>query len=147
MSWIISSEAPQEMTAARSALRSPIASANRRVGKGEERDCHPQRQVDEQHTLVCILQPPEDGVEGEPERPDRDGAGDLAKVRGPLVRDPALQVVESCLRHANAEHERRDRDRDHAVAECFCTAGAPFGAPFGHPSGVSSPPAVDVLRL
>ena len=92
---------------------------------GEERHEQEQQQVDPHHPAVDELEPAEDAVVREPQAADRDEAGQVAEVLRPLVEDAVGEVVQFLRGHRQVEHQQRDRDREHAVAERLGAARLP----------------------
>ena len=53
----------------------------------------------------------------DPDDPDHEEAHDVAGVRGPLLQQRLAEPVLGVLGHVDLQHEQRDGDREHAVAE------------------------------
>lgn len=90
----------------------------------------------------------EQRVVGEPEGADREEAGAVGEVGGPLVGDAAPEVVEVRLGYRDLEHEQGGRDGEHGVAERLDPArldAMGHGGQFG--LHVSCPPGVSFARL
>jgi hypothetical protein len=78
-----------------------------------------------------------------PDPADGHEARGVGEVGGPLIHEPAPQVVEGRLGDVDVEHEQGDRDREHAVAESLDAARLPsvhgraFGPGRGYPLGMA----------
>jgi hypothetical protein len=61
----------------------------------------------------------------DPHDADRREAGQVGRVRWPLLGQPRSERPFARMRHLELEDEQRDRDREHAVAERFDSGGLP----------------------
>ena len=128
------------MTAARSADESRIASAKSLVGNGKNATAMSSAQIDGHDPAVCVPQASEDAVMDQPDPSDRDEARRIAQVRRPLISDAAPKMIELGLGNADVENEKRDRDREHTVAERLGSAvcpAVPHRAPLRRPAPLS----------
>src|SRR5208282_3825036 len=62
---------------------------------------------------------------GHPQPPDRDEARRVTEVRGPLLGDRPPEVAETRMGYPEVEHQQRDCDGEHAVAERLDPPGGP----------------------
>jgi len=114
----------------------------RRVERfGEQARRERQERGDQQHqdvqphqVRIDVAQVREQPVVREPDAADREEARDVREVRRPLLADGPPQVVEVLRLDVDLEHEQRDRDREHAVAERLDAPGGPaeLGRRRGH---------------
>jgi hypothetical protein len=91
-----------------------LAEDARRIG--HEGDGGKQREVQIHEVAVDALEVAEHRVVVEPHDADDGKAHEICHVRWPLVCERVTEVSE-VLRRGNRQHEQRDRDREHAVAE------------------------------
>jgi hypothetical protein len=84
------------------------------VGKGRHQQ--QEREVQEQQRPVHAAEPVEEGVVVDPDDADGAEADDVGGVVGPL-RAQRAQQARAHVRHVQVEHQQRDGDREHAIAE------------------------------
>src|SRR5262249_7408259 len=83
----------------------------------DERDEQEHQQVEPVQRRIGRTQGARDRGVLKPDAPDRQKAREVGEVRRPLVQDRPEQMVAGVGRDTELEHEERDRDCEHAVAE------------------------------